>query len=224
MTGLRNAIDHGDSLQSAIHIMIGSGYDRNEVYEASKYVGGVSANMQAKPGEEIVLAQQKGATQQSVPQNPQNALQQTAQQNQMQQQPLQSQQQMQQQNSMPQQPLQSPQQMQQQPTHQNQMPQQLSQSQQQIPPQDPNSLQNLVQSQGPVQTSLQQTAQRRDTMQQPVSNPQIRQTTNLNKAEGASKKKGKYKKEIILLVILVVLILTLLLSIFFRNSILGWFS
>jgi ATP-dependent Zn protease len=38
ITGLNNAIVRGESLQNAIQILINSGYESSEVYEASKYV------------------------------------------------------------------------------------------------------------------------------------------------------------------------------------------
>ncbi|MEK6872705.1 MAG: hypothetical protein AABW90_01680 [Nanoarchaeota archaeon] len=45
VTALRNAINNGESLDSAVQIMINSGYDSKEVYEASQLVGsGVISN------------------------------------------------------------------------------------------------------------------------------------------------------------------------------------
>ena len=40
VTALRNAVNNGESLDSAVQIMINSGYDQREVYEASQFVGG----------------------------------------------------------------------------------------------------------------------------------------------------------------------------------------
>lgn len=40
VTALRNAINNGESLDSAVQVMINSGYDSKEVYEASQLVGG----------------------------------------------------------------------------------------------------------------------------------------------------------------------------------------
>ena len=46
VTALRNAINNGESLDSAVQIMINSGYDSKEVYEASQLVGsGVISNL-----------------------------------------------------------------------------------------------------------------------------------------------------------------------------------
>tara|TARA_Y100000034_G_scaffold120677_1_gene163897 strand:+ start:3553 stop:4050 length:498 start_codon:yes stop_codon:yes gene_type:complete len=60
ITGLRNAIDHGDSLQKAVEIMINSGYNALEVKEASKYIGGGSLHMQQpKPEEHLTMPSKK---------------------------------------------------------------------------------------------------------------------------------------------------------------------
>jgi hypothetical protein len=61
VTSLRNAINKGDSLQSAIQILINSGYDPREVHEASQFVGGVAPNLQASTNEQIMMQQQKAA-------------------------------------------------------------------------------------------------------------------------------------------------------------------
>jgi len=60
ITGLRNAIEHGESLQQAMQIMINSGYNQLEIREASKYVGsGVLTMQQQKPGEQLVMPEEK---------------------------------------------------------------------------------------------------------------------------------------------------------------------
>ena len=47
LTALRNAISNGESLDTAVQIMINSGYDAGEVHEASIYVSqGVINNLQ----------------------------------------------------------------------------------------------------------------------------------------------------------------------------------
>lgn len=47
LTALRNAISSGESLDTAVQIMINSGYDAGEVQEASSYVSrGVISNLQ----------------------------------------------------------------------------------------------------------------------------------------------------------------------------------
>ncbi len=56
ITSLRNAIEHGDNLQNAIQIMINSGYNPQEVQEASKYVSqGVISNMHLAEDEELTM-------------------------------------------------------------------------------------------------------------------------------------------------------------------------
>ncbi|MFA5173639.1 MAG: hypothetical protein WC438_00470 [Candidatus Pacearchaeota archaeon] len=55
VTVLRNAIEHGDSLQEAIQIMINSGYNPQEVNEASRFVGGIMPAYQVKPDEHLSM-------------------------------------------------------------------------------------------------------------------------------------------------------------------------
>lgn len=59
VTALKNAINSGDSLESAMQIMISSGYDSNEVQEASQFIGGVSTNLQTRPDEHLIMPEQK---------------------------------------------------------------------------------------------------------------------------------------------------------------------
>lgn len=61
LTALRNAISSGESLDTAVQIMINSGYDAGEVHEASSYVSrGVISNLQP----------QQPQTSQQFPQQP----------------------------------------------------------------------------------------------------------------------------------------------------------
>ena len=47
VTALKNAVNNGEALDSAIQIMINSGYDSKEVQEASQFIGaGVISNLQ----------------------------------------------------------------------------------------------------------------------------------------------------------------------------------
>ncbi len=55
ITALRNAVEHGDSLQNAVQIMINSGYDFQEVQEASKYVGEGALLKTQQSEEELVM-------------------------------------------------------------------------------------------------------------------------------------------------------------------------
>jgi len=59
LTALKNSIEHGDSLESAIQIMINSGYDANEVQEAAKFTSAGSINLQPEPEEELVMPEEK---------------------------------------------------------------------------------------------------------------------------------------------------------------------
>lgn len=78
LTGLRNAVERGESLQVAINTMINSGYNSKDVQEASKFVGGgVTPNLETKPEEHLVLPEQKGffsrfKRKKSVPSVPKN--------------------------------------------------------------------------------------------------------------------------------------------------------
>jgi hypothetical protein len=56
-TALRNSIERGEDLQTAMQIMINSGYNPDEVQEASRYFG--SVDMQAKPEEQLTMPSQK---------------------------------------------------------------------------------------------------------------------------------------------------------------------
>ncbi|MDP2926394.1 MAG: hypothetical protein Q8N99_08505 [Nanoarchaeota archaeon] len=60
LTALKNSLDHGDSLHTAVIILKNTGYNPKEVDEASKFVGqGVIVNLQAKPEEHLTLPSQK---------------------------------------------------------------------------------------------------------------------------------------------------------------------
>src|SRR4030042_4473765 len=59
ISALRNAIDHGESLQFAVQIMINSGYNSNEVQEASKFVGGISNIHEPTPEEQLTMPEEK---------------------------------------------------------------------------------------------------------------------------------------------------------------------
>lgn len=73
VTALRNAINNGESLDSAVQIMINSGYDSKEVYEASQLIGGgvISnfGNLQNQIPQGSVFQQNNPETYQSYPSN-----------------------------------------------------------------------------------------------------------------------------------------------------------
>ena len=61
VTSLKNAIEHGENLEIAIQTLINSGYDSNEVHEASRYVGGgVIGQIETKDDEELLMPEEKG--------------------------------------------------------------------------------------------------------------------------------------------------------------------
>jgi hypothetical protein len=60
ITGLRNAVENGESLQEAMQIMINTGYSPREVQEASKFIGGgILQNNIPKPEENLVFPEKK---------------------------------------------------------------------------------------------------------------------------------------------------------------------
>jgi len=59
ITALKNSLDRGESLQTAMQIMVNSGYNPQEVQAASKYIGRAPVNMQAKPGEQLTMPEKK---------------------------------------------------------------------------------------------------------------------------------------------------------------------
>lgn len=60
VTGLKNAVARGESLQNAIQILINSGYNPVEVNEASRYIqGGVISDLEPKKDEYLMMIQNK---------------------------------------------------------------------------------------------------------------------------------------------------------------------
>jgi hypothetical protein len=60
ITSLKNAVEHGDSLENAMQLAINSGYNARDVQEAAQYVSGSSANyLQPKPSEQLSMPAQK---------------------------------------------------------------------------------------------------------------------------------------------------------------------
>lgn len=62
VTSLKNAVDHGDSLENAMQLAIGSGYNPADVQEAAKFVSGGTINFQPKPREQLAMPAQKTIT------------------------------------------------------------------------------------------------------------------------------------------------------------------
>lgn len=213
ITGLRNAVEHGEPLQDAMQIMMNSGYSPIEVQEASKYVGGGAVHLQQpNPEENLVMPSQKSR----IPnmafwRNQKPVQQQPVQQPQMQQP---RQQQFQQQTRQPQQ-FQAQQSIQQ---PQMQQPQQFQQQQTQQTPRLAQQPQNpiLFQQQKVEQFPVQQISQSSPTQQSSL--PLAKQLEKIRPP------KRSYLKEIILLIILLILIGTLIATIIYKDTILGWFA
>lgn len=59
LTALRNAVEHGESFQSAANILINSGYNPREVQEASNYLGSGITSQETRPHEELTMPAKK---------------------------------------------------------------------------------------------------------------------------------------------------------------------
>lgn len=60
LTALRNAVEHGETLDNAMKVMINSGYNPKEVQEVSQYVGrGIIRELETKPDEELTMPEEK---------------------------------------------------------------------------------------------------------------------------------------------------------------------
>lgn len=60
ITGLKNAVARGESLQNAVQILINSGYNPIEVNEASRYIqGGIIPYLEPKKDEYLMMIQNK---------------------------------------------------------------------------------------------------------------------------------------------------------------------
>jgi|AP95_1055475.scaffolds.fasta_scaffold24234_1 hypothetical protein len=222
VTVLRNAVNNGEPLQHAIQILTNSGYDPQQVQEASKYIqGGTMNTLEPKPGEQLIMAQNKSLLGRNKPANQppmtqQNPMQQRKQiqqnmQKAMQQQPSQN---IQQSTIGMQQPMNQPNQMQ----KPNAMGQKDPFAQQ---PMNQNEIQELTQ---PVQKPTNPPIQPANTTTQQPRDFQNNTQNNTHSPPGIKLKKKSYKKEIILLVILLFLIGILGSTIFFRKGILTFLS
>ena len=60
VTVLRNAVNNGESLQHAMQVLTSSGYNPQQVQEASRYVrGGTMPTLEPRPSEQLIMAQDK---------------------------------------------------------------------------------------------------------------------------------------------------------------------
>jgi len=213
ITALRNAVEHGESLQDAMQIMMNSGYSPIEVQEASKFVGGGAVYLQQpNPEEHLVMPSQKSRISNMAFWRNQKPVQQQPMQQPQMQQPQQFQTQ---QFQAQQRPTQRP--MQQFPVQQS-MQQQFQQQQTQQPPQLVQQPQIPIQFQQPKveQFPVQQIPQSSPTQQSSL--PLVKQLEKIKPP------RRSYLKEIILLFILLILIGALIATIIYKDTILGWFS
>ena len=219
VTVLRNAVNHGEPLQHAMQVLTNSGYDSQQVQEASRYVrGGTMPTLEPKSNEQLIMAQNKRIL--GKKQIPQTDPQMQQAQNQ-QQQRLQSQQSLQ--NAMSQQPPQT-QQPPQQPLQTQQPPQQPLQTQQ-IRPTDKPDVYGQKPMGSPELQELTQPMQPKSptTNMKPTPN-QIQKKEIQPSKQNIKLKKKSHKKEIILLIILLFLIGILASTVFFRENILTFLS
>lgn len=226
ISALRNAIDHGESLQSAVQIMINSGYNSEEVLEASKFIGGTLSMQELTPEEQLTTPEERRNFSSNFRFWTKNKIQsqtgQTIQQPQIQKQPLQPPQQYPQQMQQPRQQMQQLPQYSQQIT-QSQIKQSFQQPFQQYPPQIQKPQQQMQQT---IPQPFQQPFQQPILRQAPRPSPQLitRQGDLSREIKKIKPVKQSYIKEIILLIILLMLISTLIATILYRDTILGWFS
>lgn len=205
ITVLKNAIERGESLQTAMQIMVNSGYNPREVQEASKYVGGMPVNMQAKPGEQLTMPEKKSffsrfkrsstkpRIQQSVPQQPVRKETKSYEN-------LGS-------------PNKSPFLKKGQPSLESQPPQIPIQNVQRVSPnQEARQIRQQITEPKPILPQVEVLDQ---------EEKEVPLAKQLNKL---TPKKHSHGKEIMLLIILLVLIGILITTIFLKNTIIGWFS
>jgi hypothetical protein len=55
ITALKNAVERGENLQTAMNILINSGYNLKEVQEASNFIGGTTTHLETKSHEHLLM-------------------------------------------------------------------------------------------------------------------------------------------------------------------------
>ena len=60
LTALKNAVERGESLETAKEIMITSGYNEKEIEEALKFVSETQKILEAKPDEKLIMPEKRG--------------------------------------------------------------------------------------------------------------------------------------------------------------------
>jgi len=59
LTSLKNSLERGEDLQTAMKILINSGYNPKEVQEASLFIGGATSYLEQKPEEYFTMPNEK---------------------------------------------------------------------------------------------------------------------------------------------------------------------
>jgi len=68
ITALKNGNQQGESLQETIQTLINSGYNPQEVQEASNYIGGVLSKLSPKQEDELITPESKSIFRNIIPQ------------------------------------------------------------------------------------------------------------------------------------------------------------
>lgn len=221
VTALKNAIEHGESLESAMLIAVNSGYNPRDIQEASKFVGeGVISIQKIAPDEMLTMPNKKGFFSKMFSSKPKPQMQS---QTQPQQKPMDKQSNIE--KPLPTQPIsQQPmhvikQEIQPQKTKQIPSQDYYQQPMQIIPPQAPiKPVSSIPFQQLPSQQTSEQIKQN---IEAPLPSSQT-QPSQLYKPRTMPKK--SYAKEIILLIILLVLIGILIVTVRYKNEIINFFS
>jgi hypothetical protein len=69
ITSLKNGAQQGESLQDTIQSLINSGYNPQEVQEASNYIGGVLSQLNPRQEDELITPESKSIFRNLMPQN-----------------------------------------------------------------------------------------------------------------------------------------------------------
>jgi len=69
ITALKNGTQQGESLQDAIQTLINSGYNPQEVQEASNYIGGILSQLHPNQEDELITPESKSVFRNIMPQN-----------------------------------------------------------------------------------------------------------------------------------------------------------
>ncbi len=67
ITALKNAVERGEDLQTAVMILINSGYNSREVQEASNFIGGATTHLETRSNEHLLMPNDRRFSQPQVP-------------------------------------------------------------------------------------------------------------------------------------------------------------